>query len=691
MARDGRRTARGGTGRREAVRETGRGTGRGTGTWLARAWRACVVAAVAASVAGCVGMQNNGSPGTFGATPQGSTQDSEFIRALPAGPGSNWGPSQIVTGFLNASASYPVYSAVAKQYLVGAAVNKWNPEWTVKVVDQVSPPGPADMSPGGRQATVHVTGKVRASFNGTGQYVGAQQNRGGAQTADWQFELVKVNGQWRITNPPNFRLLTEPDFSQVYKPQDLYFFDWTGQVLVPDAVFVPAGTSPNSLVSNLVGALLKPPQTPWLQPAANTTPPVSTAFPSKTTIINVAVDGTTATVNLGGAAASTNDTVRGQISAQLVWTLTGQQQAPQAIQAVQLEINGRPWMPTKDAPCEGAGGQGQSPALKLAMYSCYNPYPTAASASFYYVGHGQAWSRCAPESQATEGSIGPIVPVFGRTSAAQLNQSCGRRPVLSQTPALPPPQPRSVPALSMVAVSPDSKYMAGVSANGDAIDIWASGSAKLSNSITTSGVSAISWDRNDYLWITESDTTWMVAPASNGSSTREIPNAFGGKITGLSVAPDGVRVAAIALTGSGRELELAAIDRSATPSGQLRNPLARPSIGPAVQLGSNITDPVALTWYDADDLLVLDGTGAGTRLWEVPVDGQPATKLPGVLPGAISITANSPQNALVVGLSGGQDGQLEVSAGLEGPWQPLGNGGQNPAFPTPLIPVAAQS
>ena len=46
--------------------------------WLARGrrtWRACVLAAVAASVAGCVGMPNSGSPGTFSATPQDTSQD----------------------------------------------------------------------------------------------------------------------------------------------------------------------------------------------------------------------------------------------------------------------------------------------------------------------------------------------------------------------------------------------------------------------------------------------------------------------------------------------------------------------------------------------------------------------------------------------------------------------------------------
>src|SRR5437660_12655747 len=89
-------------------------------SWRARVrrtWRACMLAAVAASVAGCVGMPNSGSPGTFSATPQDTSQDSNFIGAVPAGPQSGWDPSDIVTGFLNATVSYPAYSAIAHDYL----------------------------------------------------------------------------------------------------------------------------------------------------------------------------------------------------------------------------------------------------------------------------------------------------------------------------------------------------------------------------------------------------------------------------------------------------------------------------------------------------------------------------------------------------------------------------------------------
>ena len=91
---------------------------------------------------------------------------------------------------------------------------KWAPGWSVQVVNKVTPPR-AEFQPDGRHATVDVSGTVQASFNGSGQYVGAQQSGGAAQVARQQFHLVKVNGTWRITNPlPQGRMLTEPDFAR---------------------------------------------------------------------------------------------------------------------------------------------------------------------------------------------------------------------------------------------------------------------------------------------------------------------------------------------------------------------------------------------------------------------------------------------------------------------------------------------
>ena len=657
-----------------------------------------MLVAVAASVAGCMGMPNSGSPGTFSATPQDTSQDSDFIGAVPAGPQSGWDPSDIVTGFLNATVSYPAYSTIAGQYLASSVPRSWAPNWSVQVVDHVIVSQDARYSADGKRAVVDVSGAVQASFNGTGQYVGAQQQGGHDTQTEEHFTLVKQGKQWRIASPPKNRMLTEPDFAQVYKPQDLYFFDSIGQVLVPDAVFVPTGTSSTSLATNLVTALLANPQPVWLQSQGNPTPPAITAFPphSSAKDIDVTVDGTTATVNLTGVAASANSVARHQMATQLVWTLTGSPGSPPGIQAVQLEFNGKPWTPGTP-PCPG-GGQGL--ALKQAMYECKNPYPLASSSTFYYVANGQAWSRCASEAQVTTGTVGTVQPVFSRTGAVTLGRGC-TSPVSATSAPAPPAQPHTVSTLSMVAVSPDGKYLAAVGLGGNTVTVWASGRTKPYSTVPLSGVTAISWDRQDYLWAAHGNTTTMILQTSNNNSNHAaIPNYFpsDGKILGLSIAPDGVRVAAIVHTDSGSEVELAAIDNgkpelaaidNGKPGpGQSANPFQHTSIGPSVQLGPNLTNPIALTWYDADDLLVLDGAGDQTSPWEVPVDGQPATPLPGVLPGAISITANSARNALVVGMT---QNRMEVAAGLEGPWQPLGSGGQYPTFQAPVIPVAPQS
>src|SRR6478672_9367303 len=100
---------------------------RGWPARVRRTWRACLLAGLAASVAGCVGMPNSGSPGTFSATPQDTSQDSDFIGAVPAGPQPGWSPADIVTGFLNATVSYPAYSAIAEEYLASSVPRDWAP------------------------------------------------------------------------------------------------------------------------------------------------------------------------------------------------------------------------------------------------------------------------------------------------------------------------------------------------------------------------------------------------------------------------------------------------------------------------------------------------------------------------------------------------------------------------------------
>jgi len=628
-----------------------------------------LVAAVVACVAGCVDMPDSGPAGEFGASPQATQPADDFVGPFPSGPQPGGSPSQIVQGFLVASASYPTYSDIAREYLVSSASKAWNPGWSVTVFSKLDVAGqavsPSASKHGAPRAVVDVTGVEQATFNGSGQYVSAQNQ--GQQTGGYLFNLAKVDGQWRISNPPKYRMLNATDFPMYYKAQDLYFFDVTDQALVPDSVFVPLGASEPQLISNLVNALTQDPKTPWLENATDT------EFPSGTDVLGVSVDGTTATVDLGGSAARASTTALEQVSAQLVWTLTGSPASPSGIQSVVLEINGRTFTPPAP-PCQD--GRSQSSFQTQASYECYDPYPSS-SASFYYVNGQQPWSRCGSESEALQGSIGSVVPLVSHAGVFN-SQQCDNGQYVAEVSAAPPPaQPRTLRALSMAAVSPDGKYLAIVSPGKDAVYTGTlSGHATSFSSdprLTGAGITALSWDRDDDLWVTQSGQIFMVPPTG-----KEVLVSYTGYVSDLSVAPDGVRMAVIVQNGSGRNLELAAINRTGpSGTGQLGAPSAHLTISSGAQLGPSLTRPVGLTWYDADNLIVLNATNYGNTLWEVPVDGQQAQ---GQLTpaGVISVTADGAANALVAGLS---NGKLAVSASLEGPWYQLSAPGQSPTYP----------
>ena len=584
----------------------------------------CLVAAAVAAVAGCVSMPDSGAVGDVTASPQASAPQGLIGPfANPPAPGES--PSQIVSGFLVASASYTT-SAIAREYLAGPASGQWNPD-SVTVLSQFNMSSAGTPPSAGRRAaqrtTVTVDGSVLATFNGSGEYVSAQgQDQPGGTTT---FDLIRVDGQWRITNPPPYRMLNQDEFSLYYKAQDLYFLarpslsGQPGPVLVPDSVLVPLGASASQLVISLVNALTQPPQPSWLATGA------ISAFPGKTQLLTTpSVDGATATVNLGGAVTPrTAATVLDQVAAQLVWTLTGSPTSPSGIQSVVLEIDGHPWTPLTP-PCPG--DHDLSLFQTQSAYECYNPYGSSAPASFYYIDRGQLWSRCGSQAQAQQEFVGSVVPVISRTGVFN-GPSCDSGFVRTPSVVPLPAQPRYPVTPAMAAVSPDGKYLAVVPAGQDAVYIGTLSGEAASFPATprladAPDITSLSWDRDDDLWLAQNGDI-RVLPAAG----KEIPVSFDetDNVTALSVAPDGVRIALITAPGFvGNQLQLAAIGRT-TQFPNPRQPTAqteRISVDASLALGPSITRPIALTWYGADNLVVLNAAGTANALWEVPVDGQ---------------------------------------------------------------------
>jgi hypothetical protein len=634
--------------------------------------RMCVLAAALALLAGCVSMPSNGPTQQFSASPQGSAPEGDLVGVVPSGPQPGENPSQIVQGFLTASASYPSY-AVAQEYLVSSAVKTWNPSFAVTVFSTLTVPNWVLAPKAGRngsQAMVNVSGAVQASFNGSGQYYVSAQSQDKPAGA-YPFYLEKVNGQWRITDPPSYRMLPSSAFPLFYKAQDLYFFaDPLDTVLVPDSVFVPLGTTDAQLLTNLVSALTQDPKTPWLSGATDT------ELPTGTKVQQITIDGSTVVVNLVGNVAKASTRQLSLFAAQLVWTLTGSPTSPPSnIQSVELELNGQSWTP-RSAPCPE--GPRPGPQQTQAAYQCFNPYPSSP-ASFYYVDRGQSWARCGSETLGQRGLIGEVVPLVGHTASFTTQRCDASGSVREAYPNLPPAQPPSLPAISMAAVSPDGKYLAIVTAaKGDVYVGSMSGPAAsfLKNPrLPGGGVTSLSWDRNNDLWVVQNGSIEMLP--STGKAAVSV--AFGGTVSDLSVAPDGVRIAFIAqLAGSPSSgIYLAAIGGGTQSSGQLGSAGTHLSIRTFTSIGPNLDHPASLAWYDADDLIAVNGTGAANTLWEVPVDGQQAQ--PEVTPPHVtSITAGGPENVLVAGLSGGI---MDVSPSLEGPWSQLGEPGAQPAYP----------
>jgi Lipoprotein LpqB beta-propeller domain/Sporulation and spore germination len=645
----------------------------------------CVLAAVVvslASVAGCVGMPSNGPAAQTSASPQTTSPPVNLIGPFPSGPQPGGNPSQIVQGFLIAGASYPTYTT-ADQYLVSRAAETWNPLFAVTVYTNLafntliapSPaPRPTASRRGAQQASVDVNGIVQASFNGSGQYyVSPQSQDQGQASGGYRFNLVKVNGQWRITNPPDYRMLPATDFPLFYKAQDLYYVASADPVvLVPDSVFVPLAATVQQLFNNLVNALVKGPETPWLEGATET------EFPSTAKVQGVVINGSNVTVNLVGHVARTDPKLQ-QFAAQLVWTLTGSPTGSPAsqpeIQSVVLNVDGQPWTP-RTAPCPD--GRSPSPFQTQAAYECYDPYPSSP-ASFYYADRGQSWARCGAQSLGTQGNIGPVVPLVTHTGAFA-SQGCdvAGPPVREGNQTPPAAQPSTLPAVTMTAVSPDGKYVAIVTAaKGDLYvgPLSDQPASLLKNQrLTGASITALSFDRNDDLWVVDNGDIVMLPPTGKG----QVQVNFQGDVSDLSVAPDGVRIAFIGQIGNADpEVYLAAIGGGSPTSDQVGSSTTRLAIRTWATIAPNVPNPASLAWYDADDVIVLNDAPTDNTLWEAPVDGQIAQEEV-IPPDATSITAAGRANVLVAGLSGGN---LAVSTGLEGTWYQLGEPGQYPAYP----------
>jgi hypothetical protein len=601
-----------------------------------RVLRAVSLAAAAAVLAaGCATVPTVGQPravtGATGQVPQ-------FVQPIPPVPQPSWTPTQVVQGFLAASASFTDNHAAAQKFLSPSARRTFQlSRWTVRVVsgqpDVSTPPlvGPVGkQEPGPAEATV-ATQQV-ATISPTGQYVY------GRARVNYSFTLVMSGGQWRINNLSQPALLLSQDsFKDVYQPRNLYFLSPGDLSTVPEPVFAPQQDNDAAAAASLVHALLRtnldrgPGQQgqTWLAGAA------LTAFPPGTTLIGnkVAIAGQTATVNLGGAAARASNAKLQLMAQQLVTTLTSTSYSSPAIaRHVVLKVNGQ----VRD-------------------------------------------SNEPPSPPALAPSGGPLYYLAPDLSVSSPN---GKKGKVIRNPV----GPGQIPFTEIAVLSEppnDTQLLAGAAPSGQGCAVYhgpLAGSGPLTESVVPAARSgactSVSWDSQGDIWAVAGGGIWVLQPGESRFAAVPLPPLPGGSKAGgyhvlsVRVAGDAVRVAMLVQVAGATQVVMAAA--SHTHGGIV--------LGPTVAVGPVQGDSVALDWLDADHLVVL----AGSELYTVPVNGgspaplESAPPLTAAQAGPDSVTVTGAGHIALSALSGA--GPIWTSSGPDQPPQRVPGGGTSAVY-----------
>jgi hypothetical protein len=590
---------------------------------------ACSLLAIV--IGGCAELPASGRPQALEGN---SGQAPGFVQPLPPpGPNVDWSAQDVIYGFLHASASFELDRRAAKLYLAPGV--QWQPK-VVIVVGTISPLSGAVPSQLVRTGTAKeeesftVTATQLATLTPSGQYINSS-----GTTGTYEFTLAQYNDIWRIQSirqkspksavkPDSLLLLDQADFQQVFQPRNLYFFSQptSDQLpdLVPDPVFAPIQGSTVDLAWRLVTGLISgagnAETESWLSGAT------ATAFPAGTQLRDVTISSTlTATVNLGGTAATVPQFQQQQMYEQLDKTLTS---PPEVAASVQLEFNGRPFQfrrnsssPSSTVPAVGTSGE-----------------------PLYFAGNGNGLVYVKAPGKAPVEVGGP----------AQFSSGGGITAVAAARP-----EPKVKPELAVA-----TSRVPGCSI---AIGTASTASRKYRTFVLSERggpCTTLSWDGNGDLWAAAGPRIWIVRPGQQPQAVG-LPDGIGRSpsVLALKVAPDSTRVALLVHTATGNHLDLAAVTYASSPGGGVSfgppNPID--PIGPGGT--SELANPTALTWYSPDILAVVDAVDVPPKappeppeLYEVPLTGGQAQEIGALPDGTNAITSNG--SSIVLGTTAGR-------------------------------------
>lgn len=537
-----------------------------------------MVAAAAALVvaAGCSGIPTGGSV-------QQVRDDDDLgqstVRYAPAPPSPGATPQQVVSGYLDAMLAFPPSTGVAEQYLTQGAAERWNPAAATHVYrDPLVSSVREDRRDDGVRVELTARGVLDLDARGRVEPAAGRERR--------SFGLQQVDGEWRISAPPEGLLVTEKFYTDYYRAFPVFFFDRSGERLAPSVVHLPAG---EQLPTSLVTALARGPSDPTAQ-LRTYVPGLGDLRPS----VPVDADGV-AEVDLGPEAAQLSVADQGRLAAQLVWTL-GQVRDVTGVRV------------TAGATVLTPRGQRVQP-----------------------VG---SWRRYVPRAVES----GPFAVLDGEETAVVEIMGGVSRPV---------PDAWGVEPGETAAIDVGRSRVATLSRSGDALVVRrTSGEDRVEIAVTD--LVAARWLPDDVLVVVDRPEGGSRVRVVEPDATRSLPSAALASldVTSFALSPDGARYAITtagggsgpgAEDGIGGRVRIGAVQRSADDRVV--------GLGASVALRWDVGRPASVAWVDGARLAFLGDTDLGRQVFEGMADG---TELEGGGAGGAPVLPDVGARTLVV-------------------------------------------
>jgi hypothetical protein len=235
----------------------------------------------------------------------GSVPEGSIVRVIASAPQNGMTPEEIVSGFLNASASSENDFKIARQYLIPELRDIWQPAEQIQVYE-----GQGRLN-STQSNSVTFVAPLNSVIDGKSRITLSEPDSQLVQ----EFKLKKVENEWRINLDFKGLLISRADLNRSFTTFPLWFPDSSLKTLTPDVVVLPRSTTGNA--TRLMQLLLA-------GPGENLTGAVKSAFPVGTTLAinSVPVTNGLATVSLNETVLSAEPYLREVLSAQIVKTLS---------------------------------------------------------------------------------------------------------------------------------------------------------------------------------------------------------------------------------------------------------------------------------------------------------------------------------------------------------------------------------